>query len=173
MDTRKLPAEVTETMSAFLTAELTTVSGRGVPQTWPVLPSIEWHSGRISIMTSIGLPQKAINIRRRPDVCLLFSDPTGSGLSDPPSVLVEGVAAVSEGVLTSLSDLEDPHLRSALERDAVQLLQRQPAVGIYARNGVTRALMGWYFLRLLITVAPRRISWGWGSPRTWTVLDVA
>ncbi|HSJ34377.1 MAG TPA: pyridoxamine 5'-phosphate oxidase family protein [Acidimicrobiia bacterium] len=173
MDTRELPAEVAETMSTFLTAELTTVSGRGVPQTWPVLPSIEWHSGRISIMTSIGLPQKAINIRRRPDVCLLFSDPTGSGLSDPPSVLVEGVAAVSEGVLTSLSDLEDTNLRSALERDAARLLQRQPAVGIYARNPVTRTLMGWYFLRLLITVVPRRVSWGWGSPRTWTVLDVA
>lgn len=160
-------------MSAFLTAELTTVSARGVPQTWPVLPSIEWHSGRISIMTSIGLPQKAFNIRRRPDVCLLFSEPTGSGLSDPPSVLVEGVATVSEGVRSSLSELEDPHLRFALERDAVRLLQRQPAVQTYARNSVTRALMGWYFLRLLITVAPRRVSWGWGSPRTWTVVDVA
>ncbi|HVR77604.1 MAG TPA: pyridoxamine 5'-phosphate oxidase family protein, partial [Acidimicrobiia bacterium] len=80
MDTTQLPAPVKATMAGFLTAELTTVSPRGVPLTWPVLPSVEWETGRIAVVTSIGLPQKAHNIRRRPEVCLLFSDQTGSGL---------------------------------------------------------------------------------------------
>lgn len=159
-------------MSSFLTAELTTVSARGIPATWPVLPSVEWGTGRVTILTSIGLPQKALNIRRRPDVSLLFSDPTGSGLVDPPSVLIEGAAEVSEDILTSVSQIDDTAIRDALERDALDLLRRQPAVRVYADNPITRGLMDWYFLRLMILVRPRRISWGKAGPRTWEVLDV-
>ncbi len=173
MYVEQVPADVLATMSAFLTADLTTVSRLGVPQTWPVLPSMEWNSGRIVVVTSIGLPQKAHNIRRRPAVCLLFSDPTGSGLTDPPSVLVEGVADVSETVLTSFSQIEDPAIRAALERDAIDLLRRQPAVRIYAGNPLARALMDWYFFRLLIVLTPRRISWGRGIQRYWGAIDVA
>ncbi len=138
MDAERLPADVRSTMASFLTAELTTVSAKGSPQTWPVLPSIEWKSGRIVIATSIGLPQKAYNIRRRPDVSLLFSEPTGSGLTDPLSVLIEGSAEVSDTLFTSLSQIDDADVRAALDRDALALLRRQPAVGIYASNPVAR-----------------------------------
>ena len=37
--------------------------------------------------TSIGLPQKAFNIRRNPQVSLSFSEPTGSGVAKPGAVL--------------------------------------------------------------------------------------
>lgn len=168
----RLPPSVRATMSSFLTAELTTLSARGIPATWPVLPSIEWQSGRVTILTSIGLPQKALNIRRRPDVSLLFSDSTGSELVDPPSVLIEGAAEVSSDVLTSFSGIDDAAICEALERDALDLLRRQPAVKAYAGNPIARGLMGWYFLRLMIIVRPRRISWGTGNQRTWEVLDV-
>lgn len=57
-------------MAGFLAAELTTVSPRSAPLTWPVLPSVEWETGRIAVLTSIGLPQKTYNIRRRPEECL-------------------------------------------------------------------------------------------------------
>ena len=40
-------------------------------------------------MTSYGKAQKVVNIRRNPRVSLLFSDSTGSGLLDPPAVLVQ------------------------------------------------------------------------------------
>jgi hypothetical protein len=95
MDTSRLPAPVKATMAGFLTAEMTTISPRGAAH-WPVLPSVEWEMGRIVVVTSIGLPQKAHNIRRRPEVCLLFSDQAGSGLADPHSVLVEGSALVTD-----------------------------------------------------------------------------
>ncbi|MGI8518374.1 MAG: pyridoxamine 5'-phosphate oxidase family protein [Acidimicrobiia bacterium] len=173
MDTERLPADVHSTMASFLTAELTTISAKGSPQTWPVLPSVEWKSGRIVIATSIGLPQKIYNIRRRPDVSLLFSESIGSGLTDPLSVLIEGSAVVSDTLFTSLSQIDDADIRAALDRDAIALLRRQPAVGIYASNPVARALMDWYFFRLLIMVTPRRISWGRGNPREWHALDVA
>ena len=173
MDTSRLPAPVKATMAGFLTAELTTISPRGAPLTWPVLPSVEWETGRIAVVTSIGLPQKAYNIRHTPDVCLLFSEQTGSGLADPLSVLVEGSAQVSDRIVTSFEEIDDPALRHSLERDGIALLRRQPAVRIYASNPLARALMDWYFFRLLIVVTPRRISWGRGERRGWERLDVA
>lgn len=173
MDVDRLPSPVKATMAGFLTAELTTVSPRGAPITWPVLPSVEWETGRIAVVTSIGLPQKAHNIRRRPEVCLLFSEQTGSGLTDPHSVLVEGSARVTDRIVTSFAEIDDPALRHCLERDGIALLRRQPAVRIYAGNPLARALMDWYFFRLLIVVTPRRISWGSGERRGWERLDVA
>jgi len=48
------------------------------------------------IAVSIAFPVKAYNARKHSQVSMLFSDPTGSGLTDPPAVLVQGDAAVAE-----------------------------------------------------------------------------
>jgi hypothetical protein len=53
------------------------------------------------ITTSVGLKQKALNVRRDPRVSLLFSDPTASGLADPPAVLVQGEVTSPDEVRTS------------------------------------------------------------------------
>lgn len=166
-----LPSEVTAVLRNFLTAELTTVSRSGHPITWPVLPSLEEGSFRISIVTSIGLPQKALNIRRDPRVSLLYSDSTGSGLTGPPLVRVEGRATAPDVVLTSIGQIEDQAIAGAFERDAIELLRRQPAVGIYTSNSLVKKLMDWYFLRLLIVVKPTRVSWKVGQ--IWEAIDVA
>ena len=39
------------------------------------------------------------------------------------------------------------------------MVQRQPAMALYLKNPLTRYLMDWYFMRLLITIAPERIQW--------------
>ncbi len=39
------------------------------------------ETGKFLLTTSVALPVKAFNIRRDPHVALLFSDPTGSGLT--------------------------------------------------------------------------------------------
>jgi hypothetical protein len=53
---RLIPEDAQATLTAFLTAELSTFSQRDMPLTWPVLPSTEWTTGRILVTTSIGLP---------------------------------------------------------------------------------------------------------------------
>jgi hypothetical protein len=56
------------------------------------------------------IPQKAFNIRRNPKISLLFSDPTGSGLSDSGVVMIRGDAVAEDRVIadmTSSSELGD------------------------------------------------------------------
>jgi Pyridoxamine 5'-phosphate oxidase len=108
-----VPLEVEAVFHEFRTCELSTVAKNGTPLTWPTTALYEPEHDRFLITTSIGLPQKAFNIRRNPRVALLFSNPTGSGLSHPPAVLVQGDARVSEYRL--------PQIRSKL---AFELLNR-------------------------------------------------
>ena len=123
------------------------------PITWPTLPF--WRPGerRFLITTSIGLPHKAFNVRRNPRVSLLFSDPTASGLTNPPAVLVQGDAAAPDEVETSMTEREEYWRR---------VLERQPAGSIYGGNPLLRYLFErhyMYYMRLLIHVTPRRILW--------------
>ena len=89
-DVAGLPSEVEDVFEEFRTCELSTLARDGTPITWPTLPF--WRSGekRFMITTSIALSQKAFNVRRNPHVSLLFSNPTASGLDNPPAVLVQG-----------------------------------------------------------------------------------
>ncbi len=166
-----IPPDVANVLRHFLTAEFTTMSRSGHPITWPVLPSLEEETFRIAVATSIGLPQKALNIRRDPRVSFLYSDSTGSGLTDPPLVRVEGRATAPDVVLTSMNQVKDRAIAAAFERDAIELLRRQPAVGIYTSNSVVKKIMDWYFLRLLIVIEPIRVSWKLGE--NWVAIDVA
>jgi hypothetical protein len=97
-------------------------------------------------------------VRQNPQASLLFSDPTGSGLTDPPMVLVQGDAAVTDQILTSFSRLE-PELGDLVKTQALNILRRQPAMKMYINNPLARYLTDWYFMRLIITLTPRRIQW--------------
>ena len=167
----ELPRPVLDALGGYVTADLSTFARGGTPITWPVLPMWEPVGERVLVATSIGLPYKAYNIERDPRVALLYSDATGSDLVDPPSVLVQGDAEVRRGILTSTSQLE-PQVRDAVEAQAIALFRRQPSVGWYLSNPVSRAAMSWYFLRLLIVVRPRVVSWGWGPADRWERLHV-
>src|SRR5438105_12462820 len=96
MPVLRLPPEVEATLSEFYTCEFTTVNRQGQPMTWPSVPYYNKAEGNIVCAVSVAFPVKAYNARRHPQVSLLFSDPTGSGLSDPPAVLVQGDATVAE-----------------------------------------------------------------------------
>ena len=145
-----LPPEVEEVLREFRTCEFSTLARDGTPIVWPTLPFWYPHEGRFLITTSIGLPHKALNARRNPRVSLLFSDPTASGLADPPAVLVQGDAEAPDRVESSVGGFED-ELR--------QVLSRQPAGGFYSSNPLARYLFDWYYMRLMIHVAPHRILW--------------
>lgn len=145
-----LPPELEAVFDAFRTCELSTLARDGTPITWPTLPFWQPEQGRFLITTSIGLAQKALNVRRDGRVSLLFSDPTASGLDQPPAVLVQGDAVAPDEVVTAVAGSE-----AMLRR----VLERQPTGGAYSGNPLLRALFDWYYMRLMIYVRPRRIFW--------------
>ena len=59
------------------------------------------------ITASISLSQKVFNVRRNPRVSLLFSNPTASGLENPPAVLVQADAEARDEMMTSVEGFED------------------------------------------------------------------
>jgi nitroimidazol reductase NimA-like FMN-containing flavoprotein (pyridoxamine 5'-phosphate oxidase superfamily) len=148
-----LPAEVEATFREFRTCELTTFAKDGAPVTWPVSTLYQREKARFLLTTSVGLPEKAFNIRRNPRVSLLFSDPTASGLDDPLAVLVQGDAEAPDELVTGTEEFEEM---------ARLLFPRQPAAEAYSANWLMRRLFDWYYVRLAIRVTPRRILW-WDS----------
>ena len=148
MDALTLPPEVEAVLRRFYTCEFTTVNQKGQPMTWPSVPYFNVSEGRIVCAVSIAFPVKAFNARRHPQVSLLYSDPTGSGLNQPPAVLVQGDAAVAE-VLDYDADI------IGLFRT---VSTRQPDSRRFTNNPIVRNLFRWYlFQRISLTVTPRRI----------------
>ena len=149
-----LPPHVIAVLREFRTCEFTTLDKKGTPVTWPVSPWIDEASGRIVITTSIGLPEKAFNVRRDGRVSLSFSEPLASGLTNPPTVVVQGDATAPDQVVTWSDEL------AALWPI---LYRRQPAGMLYGSNALTRKFFDWYYMRLLIQITPRRILWWEGG----------
>jgi general stress protein 26 len=145
-----LPAPVEAVLREFRTCELTTFAKDGAPVSWPVSALYQQAEGRFLITTSIGLPEKAFNIRRDSRVSLLFSDPTASGLTDPPAVLIQGDAEAPNEFVADTEEFEEM---------ARMLFPRQPAGETYSANWLTRYLFDWYYMRLAIRVTPHRIRW--------------
>ncbi len=144
--TASLPAEVQEVFERFITTELTTIDGRGQPITWPVTPYYSSGARCIDVTTGLGYPKKANDARANPLVSLLFSDPTGSGLSDPPMVLVQGSAAV-----------DDRDLEANRERYARESIEKLPALRKLTPPAPLRRALGWYYTRIYIHIRPERV----------------
>lgn len=143
-----LPPEVEAVIRGFYTCEFSTVNKAGQPMTWPSVAHYYEPDGQIIAAVSIAFPVKAYNARRHPQVSLLYSDPTGSGLADPPAVLVQGEAAVAE-----ILEYGPPII--GLFKT---VLARQPDSSQFTSNRLVRGLFKWYlFQRLSLTVTPRRI----------------
>jgi hypothetical protein len=142
-----MPTSWRDIVDNYFTCEFTTLSREGAPVTWPVTPRL-LADGRFLTTTSIGLPQKAFNIRRNPKVAMLFSEPMGSGVAEPGALLIQGDATCEDRIVT---DLSDPDLVALSETVA----RRQPAGAVWSSR-LGRRLMWPYYLRLLIYVTPRR-----------------
>ena len=143
-----MPTTFLDIIDKYFTCEFTTLSRDGSPVTWPVTPRL-LEDGRFLVTTSIGLPQKAYNIRRNPKVSMLFSEPKGSGIAEPGAVLIQGDANSDDRIVTTISS--DPDLVALSET----VIRRQPA-GSFWSSWLGRRLMWPYYMRLLIYVTPRR-----------------
>lgn len=147
MGTLRLPPEVQAVFREFRTCEFTTVNRQGQPLTWPTEPFYDAPTGRLIVTSSIAFPVKAYNARRHPQVALFFSDPTGAPLAEPPAVLVQGDATVSELV-------DDPVWSYAMFKESIV---RQPRARSFVSNPLARRLFTFQFQRIAIFVQPRRI----------------
>jgi hypothetical protein len=144
--TASLPGDVQDVFARFITTELTTIDRTGQPITWPLTPYYSAGGPCIDVTTGLGYPKKANDARANPLVALLFSDPTGSGLSGPPMVLVQGSA-----------DVDDRDLDANQERYLRESLEKLPATrGMYPPGPIKR-LLKWYFNRIYIHVRPERV----------------
>src|SRR5213080_316430 len=135
--TASLPEDVQAVFDRFVTTEYTTIDRRGQPITWPVTPYYRPGQDAIDVCTGIGYPKKADDAAANPRVALLFSDPTGCGLDDPPMVLVQGAAKVDDADLDANAER---YLRESQEK-----LPNQRVVSI---PKPLRPLFGWYYKRL-------------------------
>jgi hypothetical protein len=144
--TATLPTDVQQVFDRFITTEYTTIDADGQPITWPVTPYYRPGDPQVDVTTGLGYPKKAEDARRNPQVALLFSDPTGSGLERPPAVLVQGIATV-----------DDANLEANRERYARESIEKLPATkSMYPPKPVQR-LFQWYFTRIYVGVRPERV----------------
>ena len=152
--TATLPDEVQQVFDRFITTEFTTVDRRGQPITWPVTPYYSPGDQCISVTTGLGYPKKAHDAAANPKVALLFSDPTGSGLTRPPMVLVQGTA-----------DVDDRDLAANRDRYSRESAEKLPAVASQQPPDFLKKRFGWYFTRIYVHVRPERVYvWPDGDP---------
>jgi hypothetical protein len=147
----ELPADVERVLDDFFTAEVSTVGKDGTPITWPVVVQYRRESEDFLLCTSIGMPGKIFNLRRDPKISLSYTDPTGSGLANPPYVLVQGTASLSNEIQTSFNGVEDFWVN--------KVMGPQPASKLMSSNPLMRWYMDIYYMRIYITVTPTRICW--------------
>jgi hypothetical protein len=141
------PADIVPVIERFITCECATLTQHGSPITQPVTPYWGEDGRTIDVSTGLTYPAKAERARRNPKIALLFSDPTGSGLGSPPTVLVFGKAAV-----------RDRNLQAGMDRYVRLSMQKAPA----AYKGMPRFMLqrqAWYFARIWIEVTPEQILW--------------
>jgi hypothetical protein len=143
----QLSAQATEVMSTYLTCEFATFSKDGTPIAWPVTALFQPESGSLLISTTIGFPQKAVNVRRDGRVSVLFSDPTGSRLTGEALVLLQGSARCTDEIETGFATRAGYWSRL--------LAIQPPTAQSFAATALGRRLMDAYFMRLYITVTPR------------------
>jgi hypothetical protein len=147
--TSSLPQEIQAVFDRFITTEYTTVDAGGQPITWPLTPYYRPGDPCIDVTTGLGYPKKADDSSANPKVAMLFSDPTGSGLDDPPMVLVQGTAEVDD------RDLDANRRR--YEREA---LEKIPAAKEMSPPDFMKRFLAWYYTRIYMHVRPERIySW--------------
>ncbi|GGJ28385.1 pyridoxamine 5'-phosphate oxidase family protein [Streptomyces brasiliensis] len=135
-----------DVLDAYRTCEFVTLGRDGTPIAWP---TAVWRreDGKLVVTTCLAFAQKALNARRDGRVALLFSDPTGSGLDNPPQIFVGGRAECPDEIRTGPQGLEE-YWR--------MLFERQPHSRSYLSRPVRR-LTDWYYLRLVITITPEQV----------------
>lgn len=157
------PPEIEQIILNYRTCEFTTLTKNQTPSTHPVTAWYQPGADHITITTSIGFPHKIDNIRRNPRVALLFSNPTGSGLPSGGAVMIQGDATPDDH-LTVVEGLEDFWQR---------MFAWQPRSKAYHKTKLSRYLFDWYYIRVQISVTPRRVLYWPTADMTYAPQEMA
>ncbi|HEY7630701.1 MAG TPA: hypothetical protein VH817_08380 [Thermoleophilaceae bacterium] len=144
--TASLPPEIQAVFDRFITTEYTTIDAKGQPITWPLTPYYNPGDPCIDVTTGLGYPKKANDSRANTKVGMLFSDPTGSGIDDPPMVLVQGTV-----------DVDDRDLDANRKRYEKETLEKIPAAKEISPPDFMKRFFTWYYTRIYMHVRPERI----------------
>lgn len=147
------PQEVLPLFEKALTCEFSSLTRQGIPITYPLTPYIGEDERTLDVSTGLTYPAKAERARRNPQVGILYSDAIGTGLSNAPTVLVYGLAAVRD---TNLQANTDRYVRLSLAK-APAAFKGTPV--LFLRR------FAWYFARIWIEVTPLEILW-WPAGHT-------
>ena len=148
------PPHVRDTFARFITCEYATIDAAQQPIVWPVTPYYESGGATIDVTTGLGYPKKADDARRNPQVALLFSDPTGSGIDRGERVLVQGVAEV-----------DDRDLAANRDRYWRESWKKLPGTRDMHPPKLLRGMFNWYYSRIYVKVRPERVFlWADGDP---------
>ncbi len=162
-DISEWPAALKAVFERSLTCEFATLTRRETPVTWPVTP-YQSAKGTLDISTGLTYPAKADRARRNPRVALLFADPVGTGLSDPPVVLVRGLASV-----------RDRDLQAGTDRYIKLALSKLAPVYRFTPWWILKQ-HAWYWVRAWVEVTPLEMWW-WPNrdlsetPQKWAAVE--
>lgn len=154
------PAETQRLFHRAITVDYASLTRSGAPVTSPVTPYVGESGMTLDVATGLTYPAKAERARRNPRVALLYADAQGSGISDAPVVLVQGLATV-----------RDADLQATTDRYVRDSSARFPDSFRGTPDFVVRRLQ-WYLARIWIEVTPTRVVW-WphgdldAAPETW------
>jgi Pyridoxamine 5'-phosphate oxidase len=143
----RIDGQVSEVLERTMVVEFATITPKGALSTRPVGAVWLPERNQIVLTTPVAYPQKVFNIRRDSRVALLYSDPTGSGLTDPPAVLVQGHATAPHPV-ASPDEVPD-YWRG--------ILTKFPWVVQELESEQFRSTMDWFYWRIPIYVTPERV----------------
>ncbi|MCA1841125.1 MAG: hypothetical protein ABR507_10795 [Actinomycetota bacterium] len=140
-----VPDEISDLLSRYIATEYAYTTPKGAPLCWPVTPY--WYPKRqvLAIATGLAYPTKADHPKVNPKIAMLFSDPKGTGLADPPTVLAQGTATVL-----------DEDLQYNADRYVVELREKFPAARL-AINRLTVSMLDFYLPRLWVEMTPVRM----------------
>jgi hypothetical protein len=144
------PETVVRVFERAITVEYVSLTRSGRPIMVPITPYLKPEGRTLDVSTGLTYAAKAERARRNPKVCLLYADPVGSGLVDPPVVLVQGLATV-----------RDADLQANTDRYVREVMAKTPEAFKGQPTFLLRRL-DWYFARIWIEVTPTRIWW-WPS----------
>ena len=144
--TAACPQRSATSSSASSPREYTTVDARQQPITWPVTPYYADGAADDRRHHRPRLPEEGRRRARNPQVALLFSDPTGSGIESGIRVLVQGTAEV-----------DDRDLDANRERYWRESPEKLPGDEGHAPAEAPRGMFGWYYARIYVKVRPERV----------------
>jgi len=142
MEHLELPPEVEKLLSVALVAELTVLTAKGRPVSYPLIPF--WDGSRVLFTSAVLFSRKLEHIKANPKVSVSLSDP----------VAMAGVPfhrAVIQGDATVLVH-EDPH--TSWERLLPLWRAKEPVIDMFVKRRFGIPL---FFERHTIEVVPTRV----------------